>query len=242
MKVLLLACLVLCGNGVIWGRTGKQLEISHLCDNYYIYTTYRNLNGQPFPSNSMYLVTGRGVVMFDTPWDTTQFQPLLDSIRARHHQPVVLCISTHFHADRTAGLDFLKSKGVKTYSSRQTYDLCRVKNERQPEFYFTKDTTFTVGKYSFRTFYGGPGHSPDNIVIWFEKEKILYGGCLVKSMENNSFGNIEDADLAAWPETMRVVIREFPHPKYVIPGHFAWGGEKLLTHTLQVLGSGAQAH
>ena len=38
-----------------------------------------------------------------------------------------------------------------------------------------------MGQHAFQTYYGGQGHTPDNIVIWFDKEKILYGGCLVKS-------------------------------------------------------------
>lgn len=33
--------------------------------------------------------------MFDTPWDTTQFQPLLDSIKFKHNMNVLMCIATH---------------------------------------------------------------------------------------------------------------------------------------------------
>ena len=81
----------------------SPLTITPLCDSVFIYTTYSHYQGTPFPSNSMYVVTEAGVVMIDTPWDSTQFQPLLDSIRNRHKQEVVLCIATHSHADRTAG-------------------------------------------------------------------------------------------------------------------------------------------
>ena len=111
--------------------TGKDLKISHLTGGFYIFTTYKDINGQPFPSNGMYLVTDSGVLMFDTPWDTAQCQPLLDYIEKLHNKKVVFCISTHYHDDRTAGLDFLKSNGVKTYSTKQTYDLCRIHNEKQ---------------------------------------------------------------------------------------------------------------
>ena len=144
----------------------NYLQISHLTGDYYIFTTYKPINGKPFPSNGMYLVTDEGVVLFDTPWDTTQFQPLLDSIEERHGKKVVMCISTHFHDDRTAGLDFLKSKGIKTFSSKQTFDLCKENNEKQAEFYFNGDTTFTFGNHTFETYYPGEGHTKDNIVIW----------------------------------------------------------------------------
>ena len=98
-----------------------SIAISHSTGDFYIYTTHRLLNGKMIPSNSMYLITDKGAVMFDTPWDTTQFQPLLDSIQFRHHTNVALCIATHFHDDRTAGLDFLKQKGITTYSSKTDF-------------------------------------------------------------------------------------------------------------------------
>lgn len=133
------------------GQDNKKLCIQHLTDNFYVYTTYKEFNGTMFPSNSMYLVTNDGVVLFDTPWDTTQFQPLLDSISRRHHTKVVMAVATHYHDDRTAGLEFLKQKGVKTYSSKLTYDLCDEFNEKQAAYYFENDTVFEVGNYKFET-------------------------------------------------------------------------------------------
>lgn len=211
------------------------LSITHLTDSFYVYTTYHILDGSPFPSNSMYLVTNNGVVMFDTPWDSTQFQPLLDSIEARHHQKVVLCISTHFHDDRTIGLEFLQQHGVKTYSSLQTLQLCKQHGDRQAEYYFAGDTTFTVGGYTFKTYYPGKGHTADNIVVWFGKQKILYGGCLVKSIENTSLGYLADADVAAWPATIKRVMAKYPDAVYVIPGHFKWSGRDALQHTYDLV-------
>ena len=83
-----------------------KLKISHLTGDFYIYTTYNRYEESQVPANGMYLVTDNGVVMFDTPWDTTQFQPLLDTIKLKHNKSVVLCIATHWHSDKTAGLEF----------------------------------------------------------------------------------------------------------------------------------------
>ena len=219
-----------------FGHANKTpLTISHLTGDLYIYTTYNLSDGEPYPSNSMYLVTTAGIVLFDTPWDSTQFQPLLDSLEKRHHQKVVLCIPGHFHADRTAGLEFLKQKGIKTFSSKMTYDLCKLRNEKQAEFYFINDTSFTVGNHQFQTYYPGAGHSIDNIVAWFPAEKILYGGCFVKSTETTALGNIADANLTEWPLSIARVIKKFGHPKYVIPGHLSWENNKGLEHTLKLL-------
>jgi glyoxylase-like metal-dependent hydrolase (beta-lactamase superfamily II) len=220
----------------LFGQVNKpRLAISHLTGDFYVYTTYRLFDGKPVPSNSMYLITDNGAVMFDTPWDTTQFQPLIDSIQLRHHKIVVLCIATHFHDDRTAGLDFLKHKGVKTYSSKLTFDLCKEHNEKQTAYFFTKDTAFTIGNHHFVTYYPGEGHTKDNIVIWFDDEKVLYGGCLVKSTAANDLGYLGDANLSEWPATVTNVMNRFPKPLYVIPGHFGWANNKGLEHTLQLL-------
>ncbi|MEJ7588142.1 MAG: BlaB/IND/MUS family subclass B1 metallo-beta-lactamase [Ferruginibacter sp.] len=225
------------------GQPGTPaLKISPLTEAFYVYTTYSLYNKVPVPSNSMYLVTTEGIVMFDTPWDTTQFQVLLDSMELRHHQKVVLCLSTHFHADRTAGLSFLKQKGISTYSSKKTFDLCKIHKENIAAFYFVNDTSFTVGNHVFQAYYPGEGHSKDNIVVWFNKEKILYGGCFIKSTETNELGNIRDANLMEWPKSVRKVIKKFPRPAYVIPGHLGWENNKGLQHTLNLLTASGEKH
>jgi len=237
MKSFKLFLICLCFFGVkLQGQIDSlKLKITHLVGDYFGYTTYHAFNGLLFPSNSMYLVSDSGVVMFDTPWDSTQFQPLLDSIWTRHHKKVVFCIATHYHADRTAGLEFLNQKGIKTYTSYQTYRLCAIHHEKQSSFFFLNDTSFSVGQYRFNTFYPGEGHTPDNIVLWFDTEKILYGGCLIKSTENTSLGNIADANLILWPLTMKKLIKKFRCANYVIPGHFGWLHKKSLRHTLRLL-------
>ncbi len=183
----------------------------------------------------MYLVTSKGAVLFDTPWDSTQFQPLLDSIKIRHNKDVVLCISTHFHEDRTAGLEYYRRKGIKTFTTKRTDELSKAGNDKRAQFIMYKDTIFTIGQHSFQTYYGGQGHTPDNIVIWFDKEKILYGGCLVKSTEAEDLGNLSDANIKEWATTIKNIQRKFGNPDYIIPGHQDWHSKESLAHTLNLI-------
>lgn len=213
-----------------------KLKIEHLKGKLYIYTTYNLFSGNPFPSNSMYIVTDDGVVLFDTPWDENQFQPLLDSIEKKHNKKVVLCIATHYHEDRTAGLEYYKSKGIATYTSKQTYDLCVEKGFPKAEKYFVKDTVFTIGRKRIEAFYPGEGHTKDNIVIWVPDERVLYGGCLIKSTEAYDLGNIADANVTEWDKSIQNLIDRYPLPAYVVPGHFKWSrGRKSLKHTQELL-------
>ena len=211
-----------------------NLTIAHLTGNFYVYTTYNNYKGTRIGANAMYLVTDKGVVLFDTPWDTTQFQPLLDSIKAKHNKNVVLCFATHFHEDRTGGLEYYRKQGIKTYTTVQTDEFSQKRGMKRAEFLLTKDTSFKVGSYTFETYYPGPGHAPDNIIVWFEKEKILYGGCLIKSVADTSLGNLGDANTKAYAATIKNVQRKCRNPKYIITGHNDYTSTKSLEHTLKM--------
>jgi metallo-beta-lactamase class B len=219
-----------------FGQTvNNELKITHLTGDFYVFTTYKMLGTIKQAANGMYLVTDSGAVIFDSPWDTSPFQPLLDSIKMRHNKKVVMCVATHSHEDRTSGLTYYRQQNVKTFTTEQTDEISK-KNERpRAEFLMKKDTIFSIGQYNFRTYYGGEGHTKDNIVIWFDKEKILYAGCLVKNINAKSVGYVKEANLEEWPKTIKKVQMKFKKPKFIIVGHGNWNSTKSLNHTLKLL-------
>lgn len=214
--------------------TNSNLIITHLSDNFYVFTTFNLYKENRIPANGMYLVTNEGVVMFDTPWDTTQFQPLLDSIKVKHNKNVVMSFATHFHEDRTGGLEYYRQQGIKTYTTKKTDDYSKETGKKRAEFLMYHDTIFSVGGYSFQVYYPGHGHAPDNIVIWFQKERILYGGCLIKSTEDDNLGNLGDANVNTYAATVKNVLKKCNRPAYIIPGHNDWKSTKSLKHTLKM--------
>ncbi len=219
----------------IFGQTeGAKLKISHLTGDFYVYTTYNTYEGEQIPANGMYLITTNGVVLFDTPWDTTQFQPLLDSINLKHKKEVKICIATHWHSDRTEGLAYYKQKGIKTYTTLLTDELAKKNNKKRAEFLMKKDTVFNIEPYSFETYYPGQGHTADNIVIWFSKEKILYGGCLIKGADAESLGYLGDANVTEYVTTLKRVQTKCPTPKFIIISHSDWNNIKSLKHSIKL--------
>jgi metallo-beta-lactamase class B len=211
-----------------------KLKISPLTGDFYIYTTYSTYEGSQVPANGMYLVTNKGVVLFDTPWDTTQFQPLLDSIKIKHNKNVVLCIATHWHSDRTEGLAFYKQQGIKTYTTTLTDELSKKNNKKRAEYLIGKDTVFHIEQFSFETYYPGPGHTEDNIVIWFAKEKILYGGCLIKGADAENLGYLGDANVTQYYSTLKRVQAKCQSPKFIIISHSDWNNIKSLEHSIKL--------
>ncbi len=211
-----------------------KLKISHLTGDFYIYTTYNTYEGNRIPANGMYVITSSGVVMFDTPWDSTQFQPLLDSIKWRHHKSVVMCIATHWHSDRTEGLAYYQQQGISTYTTILTDELSKRNYMKRAEYLMAKDTVFNVGPYSFEVYYPGPGHTEDNIVIWFDKERILYGGCLIKGVDAENLGYLGDANLTAYHTTLKNVKKRYPDPRYIIISHSDWKDLHSLEHSIRM--------
>lgn len=219
----------------IFGQTKEpKLKISHLTGDFYIYTTYNTYEESKVPANGMYLVTNNGVALFDTPWDTTQFQPLLDSIKLKHNKNVIICIATHWHSDRTDGLEYYKQKGIKTYTTKLTDELSKKNNKKRAEYLIEKDTIFNDGQYSFETYYPGPGHTEDNIVLWFNKEKILYGGCLIKGAEAENLGYLGDGNVFEYETTLKKVQKKYPDPKFIIVSHHDWNNVYSLSHSIEL--------
>lgn len=219
----------------VYGQTSDALQIARLSGDFYIFTTYQTYKDAKVPANGMYVVTNEGVVLIDLPWDKSQLQPLLNHIKAKHNKDVVMSVSTHFHEDRTNGIEELKSKDIKTYTTKKTDEFSQKKGFERAEFTLEKDTTFTIGQYKFQTFYPGEGHAPDNIVVWFPSEKVLYGGCFIKSTEADDIGNLSDANMNEWSNSIKNVQRKFKNPKFVIPGHDGWASTKSLKHTLKLI-------
>ncbi len=219
----------------IFGQADNaKLKISHLTGDFFVYTTYNIYEESQVPANGMYVVTNKGVVMFDTPWDTTQFQPLLDSIQAKHNKTVVMCFATHWHSDKTAGLEYYRQQGIRTYTTVLTDELSKKNDKKRAEFLMTKDTVFNVGQYYFKTFYPGQGHTVDNIVIWFKEEKILYGGCLIKGADDDNLGYLDDGNVTEYESTLRKVQKEFRKPRFIIIAHSDWKNIHSLKHSLKM--------
>ena len=115
MRNLLLIVIAICFSATLIAQTANpKLKITPLTSDFYVFTTYHIFKGVPVSSNGLYVITKAGVVLIDTPWDSTQFQPLLDSIEHKQNKKVIMCVATHSHEDRTAGLEYFKQQGIKT--------------------------------------------------------------------------------------------------------------------------------
>lgn len=215
----------------------EKLVIRKISDRFYTYTTVNTYQGILYGGNGAYIISDEGVFLIDSPWDTTQIKPLMDSIWVKHQKKVIGCLATHSHDDRAGGFPLMHKMNIKTYASAETNRICAEKGISESKYTFQKDTIFKLSQTIIHARFMGAGHTVDNLIVWIPSEKILYGGCLVKSGDATGMGYIGEADLEQWPKTIEKLLKKYKKAKYVIPGHGfeGWEGLASLRRTIELL-------
>lgn len=205
----------------------------------------------PVPSNSLVAFGSMGsCLIVDTPWTEQATQTEIDWITATMGPlPPTQAVSTHFHLDRIGGNALLKRLGIPIFGSQMTCDILAAAGNMQkdmsgagvavtpPDRLFdpAAGLTLDLDGEEVIVFFPGGGHTKDNVVVYLPKRGVLFGGCLVKSMAATDKGNVADADLVHWADSVRAVKARFPGVKVVVPGHGASGGPELLDHTIELV-------
>ena len=140
-------------------------------------------------------------------------------------------VATHFHEDCIVGLEAFHKANIPSYANESTLRLLNPTNVEKPKVPFKESIDLKVGEEKVLVQFFGEGHTLDNVAAYFPTEKVLFGGCLVKTM-NASKGFLGDANVEAWPKTIREIKRTYPKVEVVIPGHGNSGGPELLDYTI----------
>jgi len=217
----------------LYARTG--VELYQLSDNVYVHTTYKIMNGYNTPSNGLIILSSDGLILIDTPWDDEQTAELIKITRQKFNKEIVLAVISHAHEDRIGGINALLENKIKTIGYKLTAVKAKELGYKEPTQFYSEDTSIVVGSTLLNIYYPGPAHTIDNIVVWIPMERILFGGCMVKSLMSESLGNITDADLISWSGAVSKLLLKYEETKVVVPGHGKWGGKSLLHHTLALL-------
>ena len=217
-------------------RVSADLVIVPISSNAYIHTSYFYKAGiGRFPSNGLIYVAGKKVMLVDTPMSDSTTQRLIDWIEKEKGWNITSFVANHWHDDCTAGLDLINAKKIDAFSSKLTKEALDRKGLPTTKRVFSEFYELDHGGKEVYLEYPGPGHTIDNIVIWIPEDSILFAGCMSKSADAKSLGNIEDAVLEKWSGTLDTVLLHFGQAKTVVPGHGAYGGLDLIHHTKELL-------
>ncbi len=213
-----------------------DIELRRIGRNVWVHTTYFEYEGYGRVSGNGLLIVGeKEACLIDLPTTDEQTATLFDWVVREFGVPVKTVVPTHSHVDCAGGIAEAHRRGAVSYALNRTSELMVQGGLEKPRVDFEGQLSMNCGEREVRLMYPGAGHTVDNIVAWLPQERILFGGCLVKSLEATGPGNVADADLESWPGTVRKVKEQFKDAATVIPGHGSTGGLELLDHTIGIV-------
>ena len=216
-------------------RISENVELIKISANAYMHVSYSYLPSYGrVASNGLVFINGNEAFLFDTPMTDSLTMELVSFLRDSMKLKIAGFVPNHWHGDCIGGLRYLQAQKIKSYANQMTIDIARSKDLPVPDQGFKDSIELHPGNKVIKCYYLGAAHSLDNIVVWIPSEKILFPGCMVKSLNSKNLGNTADGDLTAYPKTIDAVIRKFPTAKIVVPGHGPYGGLELLTHTKEL--------
>ena len=190
---------------------------------------------QGFTSNAGFVITGSGVVVFDSLGTPPLGEALLKEIRRVTRQPVRRVIVSHYHADHFYGLQAFKRAGAQIWAHRavQAYletDAPRARKEERsrslapwvdetltlvaPDRYIDSDARFEMGGLNFLVSHIGPAHTSEDLMMTVREDGVTFVGDLIFSGRIPFVG---DADSKSWIASIDKVLAL--KPRVLVTGH-----------------------
>jgi len=190
---------------------------------------------QNFISNAAFVVTPAGVVVIDALGSPALAERLLLEIRKLTPLPVTHVIVTHYHADHIYGLQVFKKQGARIIAHRSALEYLNSETARQrlqtsraelapwvdgatrlvhADEWIDGDKTLTVGGVPLQIRHMGPSHTPEDLVVYLPKEKVLFAGDLVF---RNRIPFVGQADSGRWIQALDSLLTF--DATTIVPGH-----------------------
>jgi glyoxylase-like metal-dependent hydrolase (beta-lactamase superfamily II) len=223
--------------GYSFGEFDYPMQAERIADNVYaILTPTRELpnpeNGG-WNSNSAFVITGEGVVLFDSGSSTEIGRAINKTISGVTQQPVRWIVNSHAHGDHWLGnaafedsvegiyaspevIDAIDGGGqgwVHSFS-RMTGGITGDSEIRLPDQVVEQRTQLSLGATELVLLPGANSHSPGDLMLWLPAQKVLISGDVVYSdrMPSTNAGNLQ-----SWIALLQE-LQEL-QPEVVVPGH-----------------------
>jgi len=203
---------------------------------YAILTPSRELpnpKNQGWNSNSAFVVTNAGVLLFDTGSSSDIGLAMKKAIAQVTDQTVRWIINSHAHGDHWLGNAAFKDTVEAIYATEQVAKNITsegktwVDNFKQltkgatgeseilaPQKFITERTIIKLGDREVTLFLSGDSHSPGDILMWLSDEKVLVTGDVIYS---DRMPSTYDSNLPQWIKLLGEL--EAMQPNVVVPGH-----------------------
>lgn len=212
----------------------ETLDIQAITKNTFLHISYLPTEKWGnVPCNGMIFKSGNEAVIFDTPTSDEVSNELINWVEQELKCTIKAVVINHFHVDCLGGLQAFHDRDIPSYASTKTIELATADNVIIPQRSFNTELNLPIGTQSVITEFLGAGHTFDNTISYIPSEKTMFGGCMIKAAGAGK-GNLADADVAAWSNTVQQVKKKYAKVKYVVPGHGKVGGVELLDYTIEM--------
>jgi len=270
-KFLLSAILFLTSQSLIAGEkyasTSVEMEVKKVSQHVYYVEGAPGIatDNEGFISNAGFIITGDGVVIFDSLGTPSLANKLVQKIKAITSQPIKKVVVSHFHADHIYGLQvfeelgaeiiapygaqkYIRSDAAKERLEERQFSLEPWVNENThlvlPDTTVSKSTEFTMGGLTFTINYMGKAHSDGDLTMLVEPDRVLFSGDIIFEGRIPFVGS---ADSKKWLETLTRL--DTGGLTTLVPGHGPASNNpkntisltrRYLAHLRKVMGTGIE--
>ena len=220
-----------------YAPTSVDMEVKKISEHVYYVEGVPGIatDNEGFISNAGFIITGDGVVVFDSLGTPSLADKLVQKIKSITHQPIKKVIVSHFHADHIYGLQVFEDLGAEIIApyGAQKYIRSEAASERLEERQFSldpwvnentrlvlpdvtveKSTQFTLGGLTFSINFMGKAHSDGDLTLLVEPDKVLFSGDIIFQGRIPFVGS---ADSKKWLQTLTRLETE--GLVALVPGH-----------------------
>lgn len=192
-------------------------------------------------ANGVVAVSENEAIVIDFPSSRKDTEALFCWIKSKGWK-IKYAVPLHWHHDSSGGIHVAFEQGVDVVMLEKTVPLLKkdllekgkaaLPNKGYETFKSYKRLAY--GDRELKLGHHGGAHTVDSVVAWIVNEKVLVGGCLIKSANWNSLGYLGGADLDGYMATLQAVKASYPEAQIVTTGHGSPGGLELLDHNMKL--------
>ncbi|WP_284125785.1 subclass B1 metallo-beta-lactamase [Parerythrobacter aestuarii] len=215
-----------------------EVSFTKLAEGVWMHTTYLDLMGfGPIPSNGLLVVDGENTILVDTAWTDPQTEQVLRWAEQVLTKPVRAAVVTHAHQDKMGGMAALRARGIPSWAHPWSNEDAP-KNDLLPA---DRALVFDANGWAtgsgaaalapLQVYYPGGAHTRDNITVGLPIQGIAFGGCMIKSSDSATLGNLADADLKGYAQSTRNFGAAFADYAIIAMSHSPPEGRKAIERT-----------
>ncbi len=214
------------------------IGLQKIAEGVWVHTSVYSFPGSGgVPSNGLVVEEEEGLILVDTAWGEMATGALLKKLKAETGKEVTKLVITNHQYDRLAGVDLLERQGVTVFTHPKTASSSAALFTPVPD-----TSVAALGTAGARNKIGpieianpGAGYTTDNLIVYVPASNILFAGGLVRGKDYSSIGNIANADIKAWPQSLNWVKRTYPEANLVVPSHGKGSKLDLVDDTLALI-------